>query len=70
MMTKKKTKPNSYMALVGCENATRRFEIGDQVPSQAFPDEVIEHWLEKGVLAEIVGDEVELEEDVDDAGQD
>ena len=61
---------SDYLALVGCEIKNRRFEPGDRVPGRAFPAKVVKHWLEKGVLAEIVGDEVELEEDVDDAGQD
>ena len=66
-MTKRKTnKSNSYLALVGCENENQRFEIGDQVPSQAFPDEVIEHWLEKGVLAEIVDTPKELIDEEDE----
>ncbi len=66
-MAKSKTKKaNSYLALVGCERENRRFEIGDQVPSQAFPDEVIEHWLKKGVLAEIVDTPKELIDEEDE----
>ncbi|KKN22089.1 hypothetical protein LCGC14_0918660 [marine sediment metagenome] len=61
---------SDYLALMGCERKNRRFEPGDTVPGGTFPAKVVKHWLEKGVLAEIVGDEVELEEDVDDAGQD
>ena len=61
-MTKKK-KISSYRALKGCEIKDRRFEPGDQVPSAAFPADVIENWLAKGVLTEWVDAPKELIEE-------
>ena len=44
-----------YGALRGCEvgegRDRQRFEVGDTVPEGVFSKQVVEHWLEKGVLA-------------------
>jgi len=39
-----------YIALVGCENAKKRFEPGEVVNSKDFSAAVIKNWLEIGVL--------------------
>ncbi len=65
MVTKKKLS-SSYVALISCERNGRRFEPGDQVPRVAFPDDVIVHWLKKGVLAETADAPEELIEEEDD----
>lgn len=42
----------SYMVLVGCENAAgKRFEPGSTCTSKDFPVEVIDAWVEQGILA-------------------
>lgn len=42
---------SKLICVVGCENKQGdRFEPGDEIPDDAFPRSVLEHWLDKGVL--------------------
>ena len=64
-MAKKAVKPTHYLAQVGCESdKAGRFEPGDRVPTDVFPVEVVEMWLDQGVLAAV------LEEGSDGHGKD
>lgn len=53
-----------YIALVGCENAKKRFEPGEVVNSKDFSAAVIKNWLEIGVL-EIASTPEPVEEALD-----
>lgn len=61
-MPRKAKEPAVYKVLIGCEDASRRFEPGDTLTGTEFEPAIIKNFLEIGVIEPISQSEPEAKD--------